>query len=665
MRDHSRDPRSIVVALALGIAVAGPLASPRAAGAEPTIELVEIASGLPNPVGIVDPGDGSNRLFIVLQAGRIVIWDGASVLPQDFLDISSLVTCCGERGLLGLAFHPNYASNGFFYVDYIDTSGNTMVARYHVSANPNIADAASAVQILTVTQPPFDNHKSGQLQFGPDGFLYIGLGDGGDAGDPGNRAQNTNELLGKILRIDVNGGFPYAIPPSNPFAGGGGLGEIWAYGLRNPWRFSFDRDTGDLLIADVGQDEREEVDFEPAGSGGGRNYGWRRMEGFACFNPASGCNDGTLTLPVLDYDHSLGCSITGGYRYRGTLYPELGGFYLYADFCSGRIWGARQGVTAWSTSVLLDTALNISTFGEDAAGTLYLAHRHATAGRILRVTVPGTPGEIVVDNAAPGVSDGMRTFTGTWCLSEASGQFAADSLYSCGAGADTYRWRPTVPTAGQYDVFVRWTQHPNRAAAVPVAVTHAGGTTSRAFDQRTGGGVWTLHGRYTFNAGTAGFVQVADSAGQTAADAVRLVPAAAPPGEIVIDNAPVGVSDATRTFTGTWCLSEATGQLGPDSLYSCGAGADTYRWRPAIPTTGQYDVFVRWTQHVNRSSAVPIAVTHAAGTTTRAFDERTGGGVWVLHGRYTFNAGTAGFVQVADSAGQAAADAVRFVPVTP
>jgi glucose/arabinose dehydrogenase len=286
----------------------------------------------------------------------------------------------GERGLLGLAFHPNYAANGFFYVNYTRQSdGATVIARYQRSANdPNIADPGSAVILLTVAQP-FANHNGGQLRFGPDGYLYIALGDGGSANDPGNRAQNLSTPLGKMLRIDVNNGSPYGIPPNNPFLNDGNpdtLAEIWAYGLRHPWRFSFDRLTGDLFIADVGQSAREEINFQPAGTGAGANYGWRVMEGTLCTDLGGGpaCFDPSFTVPVLEYDHGLGCSVTGGHRYRGSVYPSLTGQFLYGDFCSGRIWGATQNANGtWTTTQLLLSGFNISTFGEDAAGEVYVA----------------------------------------------------------------------------------------------------------------------------------------------------------------------------------------------------------------------------------------------------------------------------------------------------
>jgi glucose/arabinose dehydrogenase len=350
------------------------------------VQLQQIATGLNRPLAITHAGD--NRLFITLQGGQIVIYDGTSLLPSPFLDISALIgDSSNEKGLLGLAFHPRYSENGFFYVNYTDTSGDTVIARYSVSAtNPNRADPASARIILRIDQP-FANHNGGQLVFGPDRYLYIGMGDGGSGGDPGNRAQNPGDLLGKMLRIDVDSGNPYAVPASNPFVGRPGVrGEIWALGLRNPWRFSFDRATGDLYIADVGQGEREEINFTPATSIGGENYGWRRMEGSRCFNPSTNCNNGSLVLPIIEYDHSVGCSVTGGYVYRGTQNPRLKGLYVYGDYCTGMIWGAsRNAAGTWTSRVLIDTSHQISTFGEDLAGELYVARHHPTGGAIFRI----------------------------------------------------------------------------------------------------------------------------------------------------------------------------------------------------------------------------------------------------------------------------------------
>jgi len=361
-----------------------------------TIKAELVVTGFSSPVDITHAGDGSGRLFIILQGGRVVIFDGAQVLSPPFLDITSLVSSGGEQGLLGAAFHPNYVGNGFFYVSYTNAAGDSVIARYSVSVDPNRADSASGVILLTIAQP-FTNHNGGQLQFGPDGYLYISIGDGGSGGDPQNNGQNLGNLLGKILRIDVDSGFPFAVPADNPFVGvGGAREEIWSYGLRNPWRFSFDRLTGDLFIGDVGQASWEEVDFQPDGSTGGENYGWRLMEGSSCFNPAINCNNGTLTLPILEYDHTVGCSVTGGYRYRGSANPDLDGIYVYGDYCTGRIWGAKEdGLGGWTTTELLDTTLLISTFGEDESGEIYVAHFSSPDGALY---------QIVQANSAPNAS---------------------------------------------------------------------------------------------------------------------------------------------------------------------------------------------------------------------------------------------------------------------
>ena len=337
--------------------------------AQPNLHLSPIATGLTQPLALTHAGD--DRLFVTQQAGQILILGRTTF----FLDVHTLVSCCQERGLLSVAFHPHYRDNGYFYVDYTNKSGDTIIARYSVMpGDPEHADPTSSVILMTIPQP-YANHNGGQLQFGPDGYLYIGMGDGGAGGDPENRAQNLNALLGKILRIDVDSGLPYAIPPANPFAHTPNTrAEIWAYGLRNPWRFSFDRTTRDLWIGDVGQDKYEEVDFQPASSGGGENYGWRLTEGLHCYNPATSCPTTGLTLPVAEYSHVSGnCSVTGGYRYRGDLYPAMYGTYFYGDYCSGMIWGATpQRDGSVTTRLLLDTTLQISAFGEDVRGELYV-----------------------------------------------------------------------------------------------------------------------------------------------------------------------------------------------------------------------------------------------------------------------------------------------------
>lgn len=345
-----------------------------------SVTLTQIATGFSSPVAIANAGDGSGRLFVVEQGGIIKVMRNGVVAVQPLLDISGLVTPGGgEQGLLGLAFPPGFTARNSFYVNYTNQTGvgNTVIARYTVSANPDIADPASREELLTFIQP-FANHNGGQLAFGPDNHLYIGSGDGGSGGDPQGNGQNTASLLGKVLRLDVlSGVVPYAIPVGNPF-----LNEVWAYGLRNSWRFSFDRQTGDLYLADVGQGTREEVNFLPAGSGAGVNLGWNVMEGSLCFLTPS-CNTAGLTLPVAEYDHSTGdCSITGGYVYRGSN-VALRGTYLYGDFCSGRIWGLRHNGLAWINSLLLDSTIQISTFGEDQAGEVYVADY--TTGTIYRI----------------------------------------------------------------------------------------------------------------------------------------------------------------------------------------------------------------------------------------------------------------------------------------
>jgi glucose/arabinose dehydrogenase len=367
-----------------------PSAAP--AGAPPAdLGLQMVADGFVEPVAVTGAGDGSGRLFVVEQAGRIMVLRGGEVLATPFLDIASRVDSSGnEQGLLGLAFHPGFASNGTFFVNYThDPPGAnpdlTRLSRFRVSAgDPDAADPASEAIILEFAQDA-SNHNGGDLHFGPDGFLYVASGDGGGGGDPNDRAQRLDSLLGKLLRIDVDGAEPYAVPPDNPFVGDAGARpEIWAYGLRNPWRFSFDRATGDLFIGDVGQNAVEEIDFQPAASSGGENYGWSCMEGDAAvgFNP---CDGQPLTAPILVYDHGLGCSVTGGFVYRG-LIGGLHGRYVFGDYCSGRIWFAAPSSGVWQAGAWQSVGFGLSSFGEDDAGELYLVDRDD--GILLRFVSP-------------------------------------------------------------------------------------------------------------------------------------------------------------------------------------------------------------------------------------------------------------------------------------
>ncbi|HEY2818164.1 MAG TPA: PQQ-dependent sugar dehydrogenase [Casimicrobiaceae bacterium] len=350
--------------------------------------LLPAITGLQSPVDVTHAHDATLRLFIVEQAGRIRIAKDGQLLATPFLDLTSSVQSGGEQGLLGLAFHPRFRDNGLFFVNYTRRNdGATVIVRYRVSASdPDRADPASVVQLIVFDQP-FANHNGGALKFGPDGYLYVATGDGGSANDPGNRAQNTFEWLGKLLRIDVDHGATYTIPLDNPFANGlGGRPEVWAYGLRNPWRTAFDRQTGDLYIADVGQDMVEEVDFVPAGTGAGTNFGWRVMEGSRCTGLGGGpaCGASTLTLPIAEYAHAFGCSIIGGTVYRGTQVPSLFGRYVYGDLCSGTMWSvARDAQGTWTVRHELATGLTITSFGEDETGELYVAS--ADDGAVYRI----------------------------------------------------------------------------------------------------------------------------------------------------------------------------------------------------------------------------------------------------------------------------------------
>lgn len=335
------------------------------------VTFVQVPGTFADPIGVTNAGDGSNRLFVVERAGAIRVVKNSQLLATPFLTLSSLINCapnCGERGLLGLAFHPSYETNGRFFVYYTRTDGDIVVARYQVSGNPDVADSTSGAILLTIEHSQQGNHNGGQLAFGPDGLLYIGTGDGGGGGDPYENGQNPSSLLGKILRMNVDSGSPTP--------------QVWAYGLRNPWRFSFDRQTGDLYIGDVGQGAWEEIDFQAAGSAGGLNYGWDCREGAHNYNDQddvvnmppvfnADCAGKTFVDPILEYSHSFGCSVTGGFVYRGGVPSFLSGQYLYGDFCTGRIWSGFQVSGNWESDELFDTSFQISSFGESETGRIY------------------------------------------------------------------------------------------------------------------------------------------------------------------------------------------------------------------------------------------------------------------------------------------------------
>ena len=380
------------IAWTAGLALA--LSASAVAAASPVVLRSEVV-GIENPIAITHAGDGSHRLFIAQRDGLILVVQPGGRRGQVFVDLTDRVSCCQqENGLLGLAFHPRYDTNGYFFVNYTDLEGDSVIARLEVSVDPNKADLESATEILKVAQQG-PNHNSAHLAFGPDGYLYVGVGDGAGDGDIDDDAQSTSSLLGKILRVDVDvagdgdGATPYSIPADNPFVGvAGAQPEIWALGLRNPWRFGFDRKTGDLYIGDVGQTSFEEIDFQPADSRGGENYGWRLKEADACYEPPQDCDREGLTGPIFAYPHeddptTCGGSVIGGLRYRGPKVPTLSGLYVFADFCSRDLWGGRRnGAGNWRFRRLLEADVRIVSFGEDERGHLYAA---AVGNRVYRL----------------------------------------------------------------------------------------------------------------------------------------------------------------------------------------------------------------------------------------------------------------------------------------
>ena len=415
-----------------------------AASIPQTVNFNLIVSGLTKPVFITNAGDGSNRLFIVQQSGQIRIFKNGSLLSTPFLNISGLVSnftgVNGEQGLLSLAFDPNYSNNGDFYIAYTTSTNDptfpytTTLARYHVSSvNSDLADTGSGVVLLSIPKK-YTNHNGGMIAFGPDGYLYLSVGDGGSGGDPDSNAQNLQTMLGKLLRLDVHStppiGQTYVIPPTNPFYASNEANvkkEIWAYGLRNPWRFSFDSWTGDMYIGDVGQNREEEIDFQPTSSAGGQNYGWSILEGNLCYNPSSNCiAPSNYVSPVATYDHgnndSYGCSITGGYVYRGSQFPSLQGVYFYGDYCSGKLLGLiRNPNNTWTSSLIASTSYWISSFGEDEQNELYLAdYAGGTVYQLISTTFADVPWDYwsrdyIERLYATGISSGCNTSPLLYC----------------------------------------------------------------------------------------------------------------------------------------------------------------------------------------------------------------------------------------------------------
>jgi uncharacterized repeat protein (TIGR01451 family) len=445
-----------------------PMAATRFGAAAVPVSLIPLVTGLPAPpVAITNAHDGSGRLFITLQDGRVMVHDGCNLKITPFLDIRSLVLSGGERGLLSIAFHPAFPATPYFYVYYTrQDDGAIVIARYRVSiGNANVADPASGVTLIVIPHPNFANHNGGQVQFGPDGYLYFATGDGGSANDPSCNAQRDDVLLGKMMRVDVNQNFNtppyYGIPPTNPFVGPGNPpDEVWAKGLRNPYRFSFDRLLGDLLIGDVGQGAREEVDLQPVGAGG-RNYGWKVMEGTSCTFDIGGCGGpppphclaSAYTPPVLEYSHAAGrCSITGGYRYRGTQIPGLFGSYVYADYCTGEIFAATQTGQTWAAGLINDAPFNVSAFGEDEAGELYVANYSGSA--IYRIVSPSPAADLSItktDGQSSAVAGMPVTYTITAGNNGTTTAYSAVVADTFPASLGTVNWTCAATGGGVAD----------------------------------------------------------------------------------------------------------------------------------------------------------------------------------------------------------------------
>ena len=646
-----------------------------------SLKVEQLVSGLSKPttMAFVGPND-----ILVLQKndGRVRrVIDGV-LQPGHVIDVH--VDNSSERGLLGIALHPQFPSVPLVYLYYTESSTGADTTAMSPLGNRVYVytwDGASLTNptlILHLPTTPGPNHDGGVITFGPDGKLFVVIGDLNRNGQLQNFPSGAPDDTSVILRLNEDG----SIPPDNPFAAeGGNLAKYYAYGIRNSFGLAFDPVTDSLWLTENGTASFDEINVVDPGF----NSGWAQLMG-----PDSRDPQGTANLHVIPNSHYRDprfswLEVVGPTALAFLNSTALGSQYEHdlfvGDINNGRLYRFQLNATrtgfvfqgAGLADLVADTAAELDEviFGTGFGGItdikvgpdglLYVV---SFSGSIYVIS-PGEPtDEIILDNTPAGQSGAGRSFTGTWCLSAAPSPFGADSLYSCGSGPDTYRWTPTIPTSGAYAVSVRWTQHPNRSTAVPITVCHAGGCTTLTFNQQQNGAQWIPHGQYTFTTtGASGYVQVTDQNGQAAADAVRFVPVPAA-GEIILDNALAGQSGAGRSFAGTWCLSAAPSPFGADSLYSCGSGPDTYRWTPTIPTSGAYAVSVRWTQHPNRSTAVPITVCHAGGCTTLTFNQQQNGAQWIPHGQYTFTTtGASGYVQVTDQNGQAAADAVRFVPV--
>jgi glucose/arabinose dehydrogenase len=480
------------------------------------IKFRQVGAGFDHPVAIVDAGDGSGRLFIVEKTGYISILRYGRKRTPPFLDVHTLIdAAANERGLLGLAFHPDYVHNGYFYTVYTAPGGAETLSRWTRSAtDPNLADAGSQLIVMTVPHSDFSNHNGGNIAFGADGYLYWSIGDGGGSGDQANNAQNLNILLGKLLRIDVDHtdpGLNYSIPTTNPlYNTPGERGEIWAYGLRNTWRFSFDRQTHDLYLGDVGQNTREEIDFQPAGDPGGENYGWHVMEGGLCYNPPSGCNTSGKVLPVAQYDHSVGCSVTGGFVYRGTKFELLRGHYLYGDYCTGKLFDLYHTVTGWVNTQLLDTPYQITAFGQDEQGNVYL--NDYGSGKIYRILYKMV--QHYVDFNGDGKTDlsVFRPSTGMWLVRNQSnsafgamGDIPVPGDYNGDGKTDAALFTPSTGTwsilGGSSTVF-------GQSGDVPVQGDYNGdGTTDLAY-YRPSTNTWNVFGKSAVHFGQPGDIPV-------------------------------------------------------------------------------------------------------------------------------------------------------------